>query len=110
MSMKLTEADVAEIRKRYYYLTNYNSEDLDQPIDPLAYKDPNGDYLLHIAAERNDVETAKLLLKACFDVNQLGDMGNTALHYARYQKNEEMADLLLSHGASINIRDDFGHL
>jgi len=103
--MKLTEAEIQELQAKYGYLTNYEAEDPDAPIDPLTYVDSNGDALLHLAAQRGDMRTVELLLRAGLDVNQIGDMGNTALHYA---KTEEMARLLLSHGASTNVRNEFG--
>ena len=110
MSMKLTSDEVVQIQKRYRHLVNYESDDPDFPISPLTYRDSNGDYLLHIAAQSGDLETIKLLLKAGTDVNQRGDMGCTALHYARLKDNEELADFLVRNGASADIRNDFGHL
>jgi len=103
--MKLTEAEIEELQTKYSYLTNYESEDPEAPIDPLTYVDSNGDALLHIAAQREDKRTVELLLKAGVDVNLLGDMGNTALHYAQ---TEELARLLLEHGASADIYNEFG--
>jgi ankyrin repeat protein len=103
--MKLTEAEVQELRAKYSYLTNYEAEDPTAPIDPLTYVDSNGDALLHLAARRGDKRTVELLLRAGIDVNVAGDMGNTALHYA---KTDEMATLLLGHGASADICNEFG--
>jgi ankyrin repeat protein len=103
--MMLSEVEVQELQKKYSYLVNYESEDPDAPIDPLTYVDSNGDALLHIAAQNGDLRTVEMLLKAGVDVNQVGDMGNTALHYA---KAEDVASLLLAHGASIEVRNEFG--
>jgi ankyrin repeat protein len=98
--MKLNEAEVQELQKKYSYLTNYEADEPDAPIDPLTYVDSNGDSLLHIAAQSSDVRTVELLLNAGIDVNQTGDMGNTALHYAT---DENLARLLLSRGASVEV-------
>ena len=103
--MTLTEAEVQELQAKYSYLTNYDAEEPDAPIDPLTYVDSNGDALLHLAAQRGDIHTVGLLLRAGIDVNKIGDMGNTALHYAQ---TEEMARLLLSHGASVEVYNEFG--
>ena len=103
--MKFTEADIQELQTKYSYLTNYESEDPEAPIDPLTYVDSNGDALLHIAAQRGDKRTAELLLMAGVDVSLVGDMGNTALHYAQ---TEEVARLLLEHGASADVCNEFG--
>lgn len=108
--MNLGEAEIDELQKKYYYLTNYQSENVDDPIDPLTYVDSNGDYLLHIAARLGDLRTVELLLNAGVHVNQLGDMGNTALHYAKKKNKEDVYKLLLAHGASRNIRNEFGKL
>ncbi|CCF97526.1 ankyrin repeat domain-containing protein [Ralstonia solanacearum] len=103
--MKLTKAENGELQEKYSYLTNYEAEDPDAPIDPLTYVDSNGDALLHIAAQRGDTRTVEVLLTAGVDVNLLGDMGNTALHYAQ---TVEMIHLLLAHGASAEICNEFG--
>ncbi len=102
--MKLTESELKELQAKYSYLTNYEAEEPDAPIDPLAYVDSNGDALLHIAAQQGDLRTVELLLKADIDPNLAGDMGNTALHYAR---TEEMARLLVAHGASTEVLNEF---
>ena len=103
--MKLNVAQVQELQKKYSYLTNYEADEPDAPIDPLTYVDSNGDSLLHIAAQGGDLHTVELLLDAGLDVNQTGDMGNTALHYAN---DENLARLLLSRGASLDVYNEFG--
>lgn len=110
MSINLNEAEIKELQKKYYYLTNYQSENFDDPIDPLTYVDSNGDSLLHIAAGHGDLRSVELLLKSGLDVNQLGDMGYTALHYAKRNKKMDVYELLLAHGASRSIRSEFGTL
>jgi ankyrin repeat protein len=102
--------EVAEIQKRYHYLVNYEADDPSSPIDPLTYTDSNGDHLLHIAAQRGDLRTVELLVKAGLDIDQTGDMGCTALHYAKLNGKDDVANFLLSHGASTSIRNDFGRL
>src|SRR5262245_55470328 len=110
MSIELTPDEVVQIQNRYRHLVNYESDDPDFPISPLTYKDSNGEYLLNIDAQSGDLETIKLLLRAGVEVNQRGDMGCTALHYAKLKKNEEIADFLVRHGASTDIQNDFGRL
>lgn len=103
--MTLTQAEVQALQKKYSHLTNYEAEEPDDPIDPLTYVDSNGDALLHIAAQGGDLSTVELFLKAGVDVNKPCDMGNTALHYA---KDENLARLLLNHGASADVYNEFG--
>lgn len=100
--------EIAEIQARYSYLTNYVDEDPTAPIDPLSYVDSGGDRLLHIAAFRGDTRTIGLLLDAEQAVDQLGEMGLTALHYAYWGAHQDAVDLLLARGAEDDIRDAFG--
>ena len=102
--MKLTESELKELQSKYSYLTNYEADDPDAPIDPLTYVDSNGDALLHIAAQRGDLRTVELLLTAGVDPNLIGDMGNTALQYTR---TEEIAKLLVAYGASTEVLNEF---
>jgi len=103
--MKLSETENQELQEKYSHLVNYGATDPNAPIDPLSYVDSNGDALLHIASQRGDQRTVELLLRAGVDVNLVGDMGNTALHYAR---TEDVVRILLSHGASTEICNEFG--
>jgi len=116
--MKLSEAELRYLQERYKDLINYQSDNVDDPIDPLTYTRPDEDNLLHIAAYRGDLRSVELLIKAGLDVNKPGDMGYTALHYA-YQKNKpdvflkerkDVIEFLLAHGASPDIRNEFGTL
>jgi ankyrin repeat protein len=103
--MKLSDKEIREIQEKYHYYGNYEAEDPNAPIDPLTYVDSNGDALLHIAARRGDQRTIELLLGAGVDVNLIGDMGNTALHYAQ---TGDVARVLLDHGASTEVCNEFG--
>jgi len=72
--------------------------------------DSNGDGLLHIASAAGDVRTVELLVEAGVDVDLLGDMDNTALHYASLKGHEEVAKFLIDHGANTAIENRFGKL
>ncbi|MEV6771813.1 ankyrin repeat domain-containing protein [Nocardia sp. NPDC051030] len=78
----------------------------------MTYIDTNEDGLLHIAAGRGDLETIRLMLGAGANVNQLGDMGMTPLHYAyaALRKMTSVVDFLIANGASLEIRNEFGRL
>lgn len=108
--IKLSEEEINEIQKRYFHLINYESGDPNSPIDPITYVDSNGDHLIHIAAQQEDLQTIKLLLRSGVDVDKRGDMGCTALHYAKNKKNTEVINFLLESGASIGSINDFGNL
>jgi ankyrin repeat protein len=108
--MKLNDEAIAELQKKYDYLINYDSSDPTDPIDPLTYVDSNGDNLMHIATQLEDVDTIILLAGAGMNINQKGDMGFTALHYAYAGKHARVVELLLAHGASTEIENEFGKL
>lgn len=110
MPIKLEESEINELKKAFSYQLNYESDDPHDPIDPLTYRNPEGDSCLHIAAQKGDYRSVELLLKAGLNVNELGDMGYTPLHYAKKWGHENVAKLLISHGASLSIRDEFGKL
>jgi len=103
--MTLSDTEIREIKEKYRYYGDFESEDPNPPVDILTYVDSNGDFLLHIAARLGDVRTTQLLLKGGVDVNAIGDMGDTALHYARDSK---VAEILLASGASTDIYNVFG--
>lgn len=106
----MNATEIAEIQAKYRYLTNYVGEDPTAPIDPLSYVDSGGDRLLHIAAFRGDARTIGLLLDSGQTVDELGEMGLTALHYAYWSGHRDTVELLLSRKADADIRDAFGRL
>ncbi|MFJ2988660.1 ankyrin repeat domain-containing protein [Collimonas sp. NPDC087041] len=110
MSMTLNDEAIEELQKKYDYLINYDSSDSSDPIGPLTYVDSNGDNLMHIAAQLGDVETIILLADAGMNINQKGDMGSTALHYAYDGKHSRVVESLLARGASTEIKNEFGRL
>jgi ankyrin repeat protein len=110
MSVNISYEDLSEIRKKYSDLINYSAEKIDDPIDIFSYRDSSGDAILHIAAQRGDIDTIKILLAAGLDINMQGDMGYTPLHYAALSKNGEMFDLLQKYGARTDIKDEFGNV
>lgn len=74
------------------------------PLDAKAA----GDTPLHFVAAWGDLRGAKLLLEAGAPVDELGDMGYTALGVAVARGNADVAHLLLQHGASPSVRNEFG--
>ena len=51
-----------------------------------------------------------LAIDAGMDVNQPGGMESTALHYAYQCQSVEAVELLLNHGASVNVQNGFGKM
>ena len=110
MSIKLSDADVSQLQVKYYYLTNFESDDPSAPIDPIRYRDAGGDNLMHVAAQLGDLDTIKLLVEAGMNIDEQGEMGFTALHIAYRRKQPAVVDFLLAHGASTKIENNFGKL
>jgi ankyrin repeat protein len=87
---------------------NYEADDPLQPIEPLTYVSPEGDSCLHMAAGRGDLQGVMLLVEAGLDVNRLGDLSNTPLHYARKGGHQAVVEFLISHGARPELLNEFG--
>lgn len=104
----LSPEQVATLNYRYNNLAQYREDGSEVSIDPLTYRAPDGDTVLHMAACANDLEAVSWLLHADMDPNAIGDMGQTPLHWAAANKNNEMADLLATFGAKADIVDEFG--
>jgi ankyrin repeat protein len=104
-SSPLSPSELAELDAAFTYVTNYDSDDPTEKIDPLTYRAPDGDTCLHIAAHRGNLRAVELLIKAGLDINLQGDMGYTPLHYAR---TPEIVAFLLASGASTNLENEFG--
>ncbi len=70
----------------------------------------DGDPVLHLAAHRGDLKAVEVLLAHGADPNVVGDMANTALHYAAMGGHAELVLLLLRQGAapSASARNEFG--
>jgi ankyrin repeat protein len=60
------------------------------------------------AAERQDRETIRRLIKERVDVNATEEDGTTALAWAVHWNNAEMAQLLIEAGANVNAATDLG--
>lgn len=105
---RLSPDQVAALQNRFADLINYEGDDPTAPIDPLTYKEPGGDGLLHVAASRGDVEAVTLLLDAGVDPNIRGEMGYTALHYAGMHGHRIAAEALAARGACIDATNEFG--
>ena len=106
--MELNQSQLEELNEAFKDLWNYDSDDLDEPINPLTYHWPEGDSCLHIAALRGNKRVVEILLDAGLDINEKGDMGNTPLHYAKSHGTPEVVDLLIKRGADVNVVNEFG--
>ena len=82
----------------------------DARLDPLASHGRLGDTVLHEAVTHDAVNTLKLLLSLGLDVDATNGNGSTALHnaVAKISTTGDVVSLLLTHGASTTITDDYG--
>ena len=60
------------------------------------------------AIKDHDVERVRALLKQRVDVNAPQGDGATAVHWASYQNERAILDLLLAAGANVNVANDLG--
>ena len=104
----VAEDVLKELQDKFSDLLNDDAEDPFEPIDPLTYHSPEGDSCLHLAAIRGDCRALELLLDAGLDINEPGNVGNTALHYAIKYQHDDAVDLLVKRGAGTDIKNEFG--
>lgn len=69
----------------------------------------NGYTPLHIAAKKNQMEIATVLLQYGAETNILTKQGVTPLHLASQEGHADMAALLISKGAQINVQTKVVH-
>ena len=69
-------------------------------------KNADGDQPLHLAAQKDEAATIKMLLDAGADVNARGAKGWTPLHYAGASGNKEACLALLENGANRDALND----
>ena len=90
---------------KYRYINAFAELDLSD-INRQCY--PGDDALIHIVAAIGTVEEMELLVASGANVNAIGDMGNTPLHYAAMEGRLDMAEKLAALGADLTIRNEFG--
>lgn len=110
----LDQSELDELRRYFQDVINYESDDPTEQIHPLNYAAPDGDTCMHKAAQRGQLRPLELLTKGGADINAIGDMGNTPLHYAwvfsKKTGTKDVLNFLLDHGADKTIRNEFGKL
>ncbi|AQZ15769.1 HOS4 (YIL112W) [Zygosaccharomyces parabailii] len=69
------------------------------------YRDAGGRTRLQIACDKGNYETARRLIEEeAYDVNDQDNAGNTALHEAALNGHLEIVQLLIDHGADVNVQ------
>lgn len=66
------------------------------------------EYLLHRAVINKDLMRVQSLIKEGWDVNKVDYNHWTPLHYAAQDGLYSIAEVLISSGAEINVKDDYG--
>lgn len=69
----------------------------------MSCTNQNGYTPLHIAAKKNQMEIATVLLRYGAETNILTKQGVTPLHLASQEGHADMAALLITKGAQINV-------
>lgn len=91
------QSDIAGMRRYIQVYLKANGE----------YCGPSIDHLLALAASLNDMAMVTLLLSYTKNINAF-QYDNTALMEAVQHDNIDMVNLLLNHGADVNIQNRFG--
>lgn len=71
-------------------------------------RDKRGARALHIAAYKEQINCAQVLIMAGADVNATDSSGVSALHHASFKSNKDFVDLLIASQAQVNLRDAHG--
>jgi hypothetical protein len=111
--MRLTSKQVSWLQEAYAGLGNFADGifvdgDPLAPLNPVTWKSPEGDRLIHVASMRGDLAAVELLINAGEDVNAIGDMGQTPAHFAAIGQHRSVFDFLIERGADTTIVDEFG--
>jgi hypothetical protein len=62
-----------------------------------------------LVPESKTLAAAKMVLElGDADINAVDTVGNTALHYAAFLRRDSIVQLLVEHGASLEVRNVFG--
>ena len=61
-----------------------------------------------MGAESRGKEVVSLLLKAGANVNARFERDETSLHWAAHHGNVDAAQLLINHGADVNLEEQYG--
>jgi ankyrin repeat protein len=93
----------SQVRKTVYNMGGNRSAGNASPDTPLTEVPLGGSTPLLFAARSNDVESAKLLVAAGADVNDMEADGNTALVIASHSGNASVAIFLLDKKAEPNV-------
>jgi ankyrin repeat protein len=91
-------SDNFDLTKNYLERYKYNLEE----------REPAGNTILSISAQRGSYTIAKLLVMQGADVNTINNSGNTPLHYANWYGYVNISDLLINFGANEKIRNNKG--
>lgn len=76
--------------------------------ESFADSDGKVNELFAAAAERNDADAVRRLLRNGGDVNRPQRDGMTALHWATHHENEELVELLIKTGAQVKAVTRYG--
>ena len=68
----------------------------------------DGETPLHLAALNGELDDLLLMLPTIANIDTPGGIGHTALHYAIMFGHASIVDVLLEHGASLSIQNEYG--
>lgn len=112
----IKEGSYYRVKKKdcFYYVVIGDTDSLKRCIEnnrSLLYaKDDLKRNLLYLAARNGYYDICEFLIKKGIDVNSTQKDGSTPLHGAAFYGHKIIVQLLISYGAKINIKNNFGNL
>lgn len=114
-SINLEVVEVDTLRSPLHLLLLQEGTDADKKLVPLLIKkgvscdipDSYGVTPLMLATA-NGFKLVEAILECGSEINAQNNEGDTALHYAALEKDEELIELLLEYGANMDIKNNAG--
>jgi uncharacterized protein len=97
-----------KLEQFWWHITDDNC--IDVPLTTVSQENMLGEKPIHIAAWRGDEDDLSWLIENGADVNSVGDLGMTPLHYAYLGRKPANVAILLHAGADPSRRCDRGLL
>lgn len=91
-------------------LDKYRAHEMFAGYDLASFDDrgSDGETPLHLAALNDELDDLMLMLPNISNVDAPGGIGHTALHYAVMFGHAQIVEALLSHGADLLAKNEYG--
>lgn len=97
---------IKDNQNRYYYLQTNLKKLIENGVD-VSTQGNNGNTLLHLAINLDNIKLLKLFIKYGVRLNLANEQGDTPLHRAINKGRIEMVKVLIKNGADVNAMCEF---